>query len=145
MRRKIDEQDILKILKRDKEGLTQKEMNEKLGTSRPTLIKYLQKLVKEGVIEKKAKTYPYKYYIPTKEIIITNPLINPKFAPFMLFRYNCYKYCEERLRNTYQNEEYDYLLKKIHEILNNFNDLLLIFELNNKYRNDRREFIYMVL
>ena len=145
MGRRIDEQDILKILKNDKEGLTQKEMCEKLDTSRPTLTKYLQKLVKEGLIKKKEKTYPYKYYIPTKEIILTNPLINLSFAPFMSFRYNCYKYCEERLRNEYQNEEYDYLLKKIHEILNNFNEFSLIFDLKNKYRNDRREIIEKVL
>lgn len=145
MGRRIDEQDILKILKDDKEGLTQKEMYGKLDTSRQTLTKYLQKLVKEGLIEKKEKPYPHKYYLPTKEIILTNPLINPRFAPFMSFRYNCYNYCEEKLRSKYQNEEYDHLLKKIHEILNNFNELSLIFDLENKYRKDRREIIEKVL
>jgi hypothetical protein len=120
-------------------------MCEKLDTSRQTLTKYLQKLLKEGLIEKKEKPYPYKYYLPTKEIILTNPLINPRFAPFMSFRYHCYDYCEEKLRNKYQNEEYDYLLKKIHEILNNFNEFLLIFDFENKYRNDRREIIEKVL
>ena len=145
MGRRIDEQDILKILKDNKEVLTQKEMCEKLDTSRQTLAKYLQKLVNEGLIEKKEKSYPYKYYLPTKEIILTNPLINPRFAPFMSFRYNCYNYCEEKLRNKYQNEEYDYLLKKIHEILNNFNELLLILELENQYKKERREIIEKVL
>jgi predicted transcriptional regulator len=94
-------------------------MCEKLDTSRQTLTKYLQKLLKEGLIEKKEKPYPYKYYLPTKEIILTNPLINPRFA--------------------------HYLLKKIHEILNNFNEFLLIFDFENKYRNDRREIIEKVL
>lgn len=145
MGRRIDEQDILKILKDNTEGLTQKEMCEKLNTSRPTLTKYLQKLVKERFIERKEKTYPYKYYLPTKEIILTNPLINFKFASFMVFRYNCYKYCEEKLKNDYSNEEHDYLLSKIHAILNKFNDMSLILDLLNEYEDARREIIIEVL
>ncbi len=144
MGRRINEQDILKILKDDKEGLTQKEMCEKFDTSRPTLIKYLKKLEKEGLIEKE-KPQPYKYFLKTKELILTNPLINFKFAFSMIFRYNCYNYCEERLKNYNSNEEYEYLLSKIHEVLNNFNDMSLIMDLLDEYEESRKKIIIKVL
>lgn len=62
------EADVIRYIKQSLDGLRRIEIEEKLGVSRPTLMKLLKKLQLEGKIATKGKARATRYYIPLQKI-----------------------------------------------------------------------------
>lgn len=62
------EVDVIRYIKQSPDGLRRIEIEEKLGVSRPTLMKLLNKLQIEGKVVTKGKARSTRYYIPLREI-----------------------------------------------------------------------------